>query len=634
MAEDSGRIDQPSVEQLRERIENPVWRLISTYCRPYLHYFGFSVLTMLIARGFWLFPPILLGVTFDALFTGTQPYRLPLVPAKWIPETAMAQFWFSLGLFALAFFGGSAVYVVGSWTRNIAVYRIQHDLRTDAYGAMQALDFGFFENQQTGELMSILNNDVNQLEAFLTGTLQQAANATFIVLIVGVYMALLNWQLALVAFVAPVIVGVFNYWYSRYVEPRHQQRREDVGGINSRIQNNLGGMRLVKVYNREAYEEERVTDASEDYKDVSWEVARARILFGQVTGWLTNAGYMLIFLVGGYWVLNGPPLFFSGPMAAGTVLTFLIYSNRFSWPFRQVTSIVDSYQEAKAAGGRVLGLLNESRSVPERSDAVDFDSVDGTVEYDNVTFTYEGTEETSISDVSFKVDSGEMIGLVGPTGAGKSTLMKLLLRFYNVDDGAIHIDGHDIRDLTLESLRRGISYVGQEPYLFDGTVRENIAYSRPDVDDADVEEAAQRAGAHEFIRDLPDGYETHVGERGVKLSGGQRQRISIARAVLDDPDILILDEATSHVDNETEAIIQNRLKDLVADRTTFVIAHRLSTVRHADQILVLEDGEVMERGTHDDLLKADGLYANLWKVQVGEVDSLPDEFVQGVVKAE
>ena len=195
MAEDSARADEPSVEQLRERVGNPVWRLISTYCRPHLHYFGVSALTMLIARGFWLFPPVILGVAFDALFTGAQPYRLPLVPAKWIPEATMRQFWFSLGLFAFAFFGGSAVYIAGSWVRNIAAYRIQHDLRTDAYRAMQDLDFGFFENQQTGELMSILNNDVNQLEGFLTGTLQQAANAAFIVLVVGVYMVFLNWQL-------------------------------------------------------------------------------------------------------------------------------------------------------------------------------------------------------------------------------------------------------------------------------------------------------------------------------------------------------------------------------------------------------------------------------------------------------
>jgi len=587
---------------------------------------------MLIAQVFWLFPPVVLGVAFNAIFLGDQPYRLPFIPVAWIPSTAMRQFWFSLGLFVLSFIGASTVYVVGSWVRSIAAYRIQHDVRTDAYAAMQGLDFGFFEAQQTGDLMSILNNDVNQLEGFLTGTLQQAANATFIALGVSFYMLLLNWQLALVAFLVPLVTLAVNYWYSRYVEPKHRARREEVGGINTRIQTNLGGIGLIKIYNRESHEEARVTDASEAYKDVSWEVSRARILLGRVTGWLPNAGCMLIFLVGGYWILNGPPLFFSGELAAGTVLTFLIYNGRFSWPLKQVTSIVDSYQETKAAGGRVLGLLDQPRAVAERADATDLETMDGRVEYDNVSFTYKGETEPALSSVSFEADSGELIGLIGPTGAGKSTLMKLLLRFYDVDDGAVRVDGHDVRDLSLESLRRGISYVGQEPYLFDGTIRENIAYSRPDVDNADVKEAARRAGAHEFIRDLPEGYETDVGERGVKLSGGQRQRISIARAVLGDPGILILDEATSHVDNETDALIQTRLEDLVADRTTFAIAHRLSTVRHADQILVLEDGEVVERGTHNDLLEADKLYANLWNVQVGDVESLPDEFVQRVAE--
>jgi ATP-binding cassette subfamily B protein len=282
----------------------------------------------------------------------------------------------------------------------------------------------------------------------------------------------------------------------------------------------------------------------------------------------------------------------------------------------------------------VLGLLYQPRAVTERDDATDLEAMNGRVEYDSVSFAYEGESEPALSDVSFEAESGELIGLVGPTGAGKSTVIELLLRFYDINDGTISIDGHDVRDVTLESLRSGIGYIGQEPYLFNGTIRENIAYSEPDADDADVEEAARRAGAHEFIRDLPDAYETHVGERGVKLSGGQRQRISIARAVLDDPAVLILDEATSHVDNETEALIQNRLEDLVADRTTFAIAHRLSTVRHADQILVLEDGEIVERGTHDDLLETDGLYANLWNVQVGEVDSPPDEFVQRVAETE
>jgi len=634
MTEDSRGGDVTSIEQLDDVDGNPVRRLISRYCRPHMHYFGFSILTMLIAQALWLFPPVVLGVAFDSVFLGNQAYRLPLVPTRLIPGTPAGQFAFSIGLFAFAFFGGAAVYIAGSFAKGIATYRIQHELRTDAYAAVQDLDFRFFEDQQTGELMSILNNDVNQLYRFLSQTLQGAAMATFIGLGIIGYMVVLNWQLAVVALAAPVLGGLTNYWYSRYVEPRHQQRREEVGGINTRIQNTIGGMRLVKVYNREMDELQRVSEASEGYKTVSWAIDRAGIVFGQVNARLNSTGYILVFLVGGYWVLNGPPLFFSGQLAAGTVLTFLIYSGRLSWPFKQVANVVDGYQEAKAAGGRVFGLLDQAQAVPERPDAESLERMDGAVEYDDVTFTYEGVDETTISGVSVDVAAGETVGLVGPTGAGKSTLLKLLLRFYDVDTGSIRVDGHDLRDLTLESLRRGIGYVSQESYLFDATVRENIAYSRPDASKAAVEEAARQAGAHEFIRDLPDGYETQVGERGVKLSGGQRQRISIARAVLADPDILVLDEATSHVDNETEAIIQNRLEDLVADRTTFIIAHRLSTIRHADQILVLEDGELVEQGTHDNLLEATGLYANLWNVQVGEVDSLPDEFVQRVANAE
>jgi ATP-binding cassette subfamily B protein len=252
------------------------------------------------------------------------------------------------------------------------------------------------------------------------------------------------------------------------------------------------------------------------------------------------------------------------------------------------------------------------------------------VTYDDVSFSYEtdeGGDEQVLQNVSFDVEPGEMVGLVGPTGAGKTTLMKLLMRMYDVDSGEVRVDGTDVREVTLRSLREHVGYVSQEPYLFYGTVRENIAYGHPDATDEDVEAAAKAAGAHEFVVDLKDGYDTKVGERGVKLSGGQRQRVSIARAVLKDPDVLVLDEATSHVDNETEAVIQNSLEDLIAERTAFAIAHRLSTVRHADTILVLDDGELVEQGTHDELLRADGLYATLWRVQVGEVDALPEEFL-------
>jgi ATP-binding cassette subfamily B protein len=284
------------------------------------------------------------------------------------------------------------------------------------------------------------------------------------------------------------------------------------------------------------------------------------------------------------------------------------------------------YQRAYASAERVFGLMDTPDRIGQKDDAEPLTVTDGDVEYDDVTFGYD--DEAIVEDVSFDVDGGDTVALVGPTGAGKSTAVKLLMRLYDVDEGAVRVDGTDVRDATVYSLRQQMGYVSQETFLFYGTVRDNIAYGSPDVTDEDIRAAAKAAEAHDFVQSLPEGYDTMVGERGVKLSGGQRQRVAIARAILKDPEILVLDEATSDVDTETEMLIQRSLDRLTEDRTTMVIAHRLSTVKDADQIIVLEDGRVVERGTHGELLEEDGLYANLWAVQAGEIDDLPPEFVE------
>jgi ATP-binding cassette subfamily B protein len=330
-------------------------------------------------------------------------------------------------------------------------------------------------------------------------------------------------------------------------------------------------------------------------------------------------------------VFSGPPLFFSGELTTGDFVVFMLLTQRLTGPMAQLSSIVDWYENAKASGKRICGLLDVPVRIEDAPNPVALEDAAGQIVYDDVQFAYEG-EETVLDGVDVEVEAGETVALVGATGAGKSTVAKLLLRLYDVDDGAIRVDGHDVRDVRLSDLRESIGYVSQDTFLFDGSVAENIRYGRFDASMGDVEEAAKAAEAHEFIRDLSEGYETRVGERGVKLSGGQRQRIALARVILQDPAIILLDEATASVDTETEYLIQRSLDRLTADRTTLAIAHRLSTIKDADTILVLEDGRVVERGDHDELLAADGLYANLWGVQAGEIEDLPEAFVERVTE--
>jgi ATP-binding cassette subfamily B protein len=631
--------DDPFEEQ-REKTENPMKRLFLEYGSDNKLAFFTGVVASIFARVLNLLPPIILGVAIDAFFSEGQgvPYpealsgQIPLLSvdlaARLTPSGPTDQFWFSVAVIAAAFGGGAAFHWARNWGWNSFAQHIQHNVRTDTYDKMQRLNMDFFADKQTGEMMSILSNDVNRLERFLNDGMNSGFRLGVMVAAIAGILFAINWQLAFVALVPVPLIAVFTYKFVKIIQPKYADVRSAVGKVNSRLENNLGGIQVIKTSNTESYESDRVDDVSNEYFDSNWGAIITRIKFFPSLQILSGLGFALTFIVGGLWVFQGEaPWLFTGELSRGEFVTFIILTQRFIWPMAQFGSIINMYQRAYASSARIFGLMDEPSRIIEDPDAEELVVEDGEVVYDDVTFSYD-EEETIVSDISFEVEGGDTLALVGPTGAGKSTVLKLLLRMYDVDDGAIEIDGTDLRDVSLQSLRQSIGYVSQDTFMFYGTVRENIAYGTFDVDDDDVVEAAKAAEAHEFITNLPEGYDTEVGERGVKLSGGQRQRISIARAVLKDPEILVLDEATSDVDTETEMLIQRSLDDLTADRTTFAIAHRLSTIKDADKIVVLEDGRIVERGTHDDLLEEDGLYAHLWGVQAGEIDQLPEEFVE------
>ncbi|RMB12789.1 ABC transporter ATP-binding protein [Haloplanus aerogenes] len=604
----------------------PLRRVLLTYGRSHLPAFLLGGVASACSIALELLPSYLLGLAIDVFFTDARPFALPLVPDAWLPTAVRAQFGLLVGVAFACYLGAAGLAWINSWAWNHFAQHLQHAVRTAAYRTMQDLELAFFEGTQTGELMSVLNNDVNQLEEFLTTSLHNAMRIVTRVVVIGAIMLWLNWQLALVSLaVVPILVAV-SVVFVRRIQPKYGAVREQVGSLNARLENNLGGIETVKAYTNEAFENDRVASASGSYLDRQWDAIRVRIAFFPVVRAITATGYTVTFLLGGWWVLFGPPFVFTEPLSAGVLVTFLLYSRRFRYPMRRVGEVLDDYQYASAAAARIVDVEERRPRLPEVDDAVDLVDPEGRVTYEHVSFAYPGSDGRVLEDVSFAVAPGDFVGVVGPTGAGKTTLLKLLLRFYEVDAGAVRIDGHDVRDLTRTSLRDAIGYVSQEPYLFHGTVAENIRYGREDADRAAVVEAAKRAGAHEFVTDLPDGYDTVVGERGVKLSGGQRQRLAIARALVTDPELFVLDEATSHVDNETETVIRRQLAELTADRTTFAIAHRLSTVRDADTILVFDDGQLVEHGTHEELLAQDGLYADLWAVQVGSVEDLPARF--------
>ena len=496
--------------------------------------------------------------------------------------------------------------------RNLA-QTVQHELRLDAYSHVQGLEMAFFEDEDTGELMSVMNDDVNQLERFLDGGANSLIQLATTVIVIGIIFFWLSPAVAWVAFLPMPFIIWGSILYQRKLQARYVTVRQSVGALNADLAGNLGGIATIKSYAQESAESGRIEGRSDAYRTSNRAAITLSSAFSPLIRMFILAGFTATLLIGGNLAL-------SGELAIGPFSILVFMTQRLLWPLTSLGETLDLYQRAMASTSRILDLIDRPSKITSGPKSLELAQVKGELKVDHIDFSYSGHPPLFQGlDLTFPARSTTAI--VGATGSGKSSITKLLLRFYDPTKGKVTLDGHDLRDLELTDLRSAIGLVSQDVFLFHGTIAENIAYARPDASEADIRAAAKAAELDGWSDSLPEGLATVVGERGQKLSGGQRQRVSIARAVLKDPPVLILNEATSAVDNETEAAIQRSMDRIAEDRTTIVIAHRLSTIRNADTILVLNAGEVVESGQHEALVAKGGLYAQLWAVQTGERSS-------------
>ena len=568
------------------------YKRLLMYIRPYLKRLFVAILFIVLAASANLYLPWIIKDMVDDVLAAKNMMML-----NFIAVSIVVVFVFR-GVF---YYGQS--YLVSYIGQRVVI-----DIREVLFRKFQRLPIAYFDKHQTGETMSYLTNDVNAMQNALVDNLIEAVTESAILVGSLIMMVYLDWKLSLLTLVVIPLVGQAMKIFGRKIKITAKVIQERLADITSLLQESISSIRVVKSFVREDYEIKRFCKEN----DLNFQAAMKNI---QLTSMLTPtvellAAIAVTFIVwfGGYEVVNGE-------ITAGALIAFLTYAVNLANPVKRLSRVYGNIQKAMAAVDRVFDVIDLKETVTNKEGASDLPEVKGAVTVNNVTFSYSPDKPPALKNLSLTAKPGEMIAFVGPSGAGKSTVANLIPRFYDVNEGAILIDGHDIRDVTLESLREQIGIVPQETLLFSSTVRENIRYGRLDATDEEVEAAAKAANADVFIKELQEGYDTLIGERGLNLSGGQRQRIAIARAILKNPRILILDEATSALDTESEKIVQAALDKLMVGRTSFVIAHRLSTIFHADHIYVIDNGEIAEHGTHEELLKLGGLYYSLYQIQ-------------------
>ncbi len=552
-----------------------------------------------------LAPPLLIGLAVDVVVLQEDSFLAGMgVTDPWNQLILL-----SIVTFAVWGFESLFEFFYGVLWRNLA-QTVQHELRLDTFNHVQKQGMGWFDERQRGDILAILNDDINQLERFLDKGANDLLQVSTTVVVVGAIFIAISWKVALFAVLPIPIIVWGSFRYQRSLEPKYATVRDSAGKMNALLENDLAGMSTIQSFTAEDRESARVKDLSEDYREANRSAIRLSAAFTPLIRMAILCGFTATLLLGGWLTLEGT-------LAIGAYSVLVFMTQRLLWPLTRLGETFDLYQRAMASSTRVLDVLESPMEIedgtftPENNEISDSELV-----LKNISFGYPEREEI-FSGLNLTIEAGKTIGIVGSTGSGKTTLVRLLLRFADIEGGSISWVGKDIREWKLKSLRSSIALVDQHITLFPTTILENIRYGNPDSSDEDVKKSAMLAEANEFIENLPAGWDTMIGEGGHRLSGGQRQRLAIARAVLKDAPLLILDEATSAVDNETEAALQRSITKVSQNRTTVIIAHRLSTIRNADRIIVLDNGNIVEDGNHEELVKLDKIYSRMWAVQTG-----------------
>ena len=590
-----------------------IWRIFP-YIRPYRQRAFFGILTNGLARVFDLIPFIFIGFAVDH-YSGVTKSGGRLGDFRtFLDENLLAHISddqaISYGVLIFLGFAGLAVFQgISDYCWQTLGYKVQHNLRLDATQSLIRMEASYYDLRQTGVLMSVLSSDVNQLEDVISDSSTSIIRIFTTFITAFAILMMMSWKLTAVLFGPLLLIFPMVYFFSTRVQRKYRKQRESTGGINAVLENVISGIAVVQAYNAQEWEISRVSVESEEYRDEAIGASFERNRF--IPGLYGVAGivYGLCVSVGG-WLMK------EGEISTGALVTFLLMMTRLSMPLFIFGMLVNQLQRGEAAARRVFDMVDLEPSIVDKEGATALDSPIDSIEFRNVHFTYPGSDTPVLNGISFKVGQGGFLGVMGHTGAGKSTILKLILRYYEPNSGEVLVNGHNIQDITLDSVREQMGFVNQDPFLFYGSIRDNVVYSR-DASQEEVAVALQLAGADEFVTNMEDGADTLVGDRGVMLSGGQRARISLARAILKQPSLLILDEASSALDAETERQIQSNLLGTGGSRTTIAVAHRLSTIRNADEILSMVDGAVVERGTHEILVSNNGVYSSQWDIQTG-----------------